>query len=78
MMAVSESISDKDGHTWPMAGLLPGQVRMQGRLAGLTVKPPSGAKGEAVYRSGSLTASYFYNFFPSNPAAAASLLGWRS
>jgi cobyrinic acid a,c-diamide synthase len=43
-----------------------------------TVKHPSGAKGEAVYRSGSLTASYFHNFPPSNPAAAASLLGWRS
>jgi cobyrinic acid a,c-diamide synthase len=39
-----------------------------------TVKHPSGAQGEAVYRTGSLTASYFHAFFASNPAAVASLL----
>jgi cobyrinic acid a,c-diamide synthase len=38
-----------------------------------TVKQPSGAQGEAVYRVGSLTASYFHSFFPSNPLAAARL-----
>jgi len=106
MMALSESITDKEGHTWPMAGLLPGHTRMQPRLAGLgsqgmptaagelrghtfhyskldtdvapvahAVKHPSGAEGEAVYRTGSLTASYFHAFFASNPEAAASLLG---
>jgi cobyrinic acid a,c-diamide synthase len=105
MMAVSESITDKDGHAWPMAGLLPGRVLMQARLAGLgsqgmstatgqlrghtfhyshletdampaahTIKHPSGAEGEAVYRAGSLTASYFHAFFASNPQAAAGLL----
>jgi len=105
MMAVAESITDKDGHAWPMAGLLPGQVKMQHRLAGLgaqgmptaagvlrghtfhysrletgaaaaahAVKHPSGAEGEALYRSGSLTASYFHAFFASNPEAAAGLL----
>jgi cobyrinic acid a,c-diamide synthase len=39
-----------------------------------TVKHPSGAQGEAVYRVGSLTASYFHSFFASNPEAAAGLL----
>ncbi|ALK95656.1 cobyrinate a,c-diamide synthase [Massilia sp. WG5] len=38
-----------------------------------TVKHPSGAQGEAVYRIGSLTASYFHGFFASNPLAAARL-----
>jgi cobyrinic acid a,c-diamide synthase len=38
-----------------------------------TVKHPSGAQGESVYRLGSLTASYFHGFFASNPVAAASL-----
>jgi cobyrinic acid a,c-diamide synthase len=38
-----------------------------------TVKHPSGAQGEAVYRHGSLTASYFHAFFASNPLATAGL-----
>jgi cobyrinic acid a,c-diamide synthase len=105
MMVLADSLADKDGNAWPMAGLLPGRVLMQPRLAGLgsqglatqagqmrghtfhysrletavsptawTVKHPSGAQGEAVYRVGSLTASYFHAFFASNPQAAASLL----
>lgn len=102
MMALADSLSDKAAQTWPMAGLLPGSVSMQARLAGLgsqgletpqgllrghtfhysrldttlaavasTVKHPSGVPGEAVYRHGSLTASYFHAYFASNPAAAA-------
>ena len=105
MMVLAESLADKEGRDWPMAGLLPGRVLMQQRLAGLgsqglatnagqmrghtfhysrletplapvawTVTHPSGAQGEAVYRVGSLTASYFHAFFASNPAAVASLL----
>lgn len=35
MMAVAESLTDQDGHSWPMAGLMPGRVLMQKRLGGL-------------------------------------------
>lgn len=104
MMAVADTLSNREGTTWPMAGLLPGSVSMQARLAGLgsqslatsqgqlrghtfhysrmatslvpvarTVKHSSGAEGEAVYRAGSLTASYFHAYFPSCPAAVAAL-----
>lgn len=104
MMALAESLQDKQGKDWPMAGLLPGKVAMQARLAGLgaqamptgqgalrghtfhysrlettvaaaatTQKHPSGAAGEAVYRVGSLQASYFHGYFPSNPAAVAAM-----
>ncbi|MES2742766.1 MAG: cobyrinate a,c-diamide synthase [Pseudomonadota bacterium] len=38
-----------------------------------TVKHPSGTQGEALYRAGSLTASYFHAYFPSNLAASAAL-----
>lgn len=38
-----------------------------------TIKHPSGQQGEAWYRHGSLTASYFHAYFPSNPAATAAL-----
>lgn len=105
MMALADAIVDKEGRSWPMAGVLPGEAKMQARLAGLgpqalatgagemrghtfhysrletatapaawTVKHANGAQGEAVYRVGSLTASYFHAFFASNPAATASLL----
>jgi len=104
MMAIADTLVDQAGHVWPMAGLLPGCVSMQERLAGLgpqgmpqpqgvvrghtfhysrietkiapmacTVKHPSGDNGEAVYRVGSLTASYFHGYFPSCPAAVAAL-----
>ena len=35
---------------------------------------PSGARGETIYRRGSLTASYFHAYFPSCPAAIGALL----
>lgn len=35
----------------------------------------TGRSGEAVYRHGSLTASYLHFYFPSNPCAVAQLLG---
>lgn len=104
MMALAETLQDKEGKEWPMVGLLPGKVLMQARLAGLgaqamptahgplrghtfhysrletaqpaaatTQKNPSGADGEAVYRIGSLQASYFHAYFPSNPAAVAAM-----
>jgi cobyrinic acid a,c-diamide synthase len=36
---------------------------------------PGDAPGEAIYRCGSLTASYFHAYFPSCPAAVAALFG---
>lgn len=106
MMVLADGLTDQEGQRWPMAGLLPGEVHMQARLAGLgahampteqgpvrghsfhysrletpapahvhTVKTSNGAQGEAVYRIGSLTASYFHAYFPSNPPAVAALLG---
>lgn len=104
MMALAATLDDGAGER-PMAGLLPGHVVVQKRLAGLgpqamptpqgalrghtfhysrletaapvmayTSKNPSGVQGEAVYRIGSLTASYFHGYFPSNPEAVAALL----
>nr|WP_315260543.1 cobyrinate a,c-diamide synthase [uncultured Duganella sp.] len=104
MMALADTLANKRGAVWNMAGLLPGAVAMQPRLAGLgpqglptphgvlrghtfhyskldtkvepaayTVKHPSAIQGEAWYRVGSLTASYFHAYFPSNPAATAAL-----
>ncbi|HJV84607.1 MAG TPA: cobyrinate a,c-diamide synthase [Noviherbaspirillum sp.] len=109
MMALTDSLADTDGQTWPMTGLLRGQVVMQKRLAALgsqgwstpqgqlrghafhysrletdvapfarTKRHPSGDAGEAIYRNGSLTASYFHAYFPSCPSAVAALFLGRA
>ena len=41
----------------------------------LRAQRPDGREGEAVYRVGSITASYVHFWFPSNPAAVAALFG---
>lgn len=109
MMALFDALVDKEGITHSMAGLLPGTVHMQRRLAAIghqAVSLPEGelrghtfhysktesrlaplsyarspheaastsARGEAVYRKGTLTASYVHFYFPSNPLAIAALL----
>jgi cobyrinic acid a,c-diamide synthase len=56
------------GHTFHYSRLDTGVAPMAH-----TVKHPSGIQGEALYRAGSLTASYFHAYFPSNPAAVAAL-----
>jgi cobyrinic acid a,c-diamide synthase len=104
MMALADSLTDLAGSAWPMAGLLPGRVLMQTRLAALgpqewtsahgqlrghafhyshletavvpiarAARHPSGDAGEAIYRCGSLTASYFHAYFPSCPRSVAAL-----
>ncbi len=42
--------------------------------AAQTLAYPSGARGETIYRRGSLTASYFHAYFPSCPPAISALL----
>lgn len=46
--------------------------------AAYTRKHPSGIDGEAIYRSGSLTASYFHAYFESCPAAVAAIFSASS
>ena len=56
------------GHTFHYSTLTTTQV-----ANAHTIKHPGGAAGEAVYKTGSLTASYFHAYFPSCPAAVAAL-----
>lgn len=44
----------------------------------LKARTPDGREGEALYRVGSLTASYMHGYFPSAPLATARLLGQAS
>jgi cobyrinic acid a,c-diamide synthase len=67
--AMSTAAGELRGHTFHYS-----QLDTALAPAAHTVKHASGAAGEAVYRTGSLTASYFHAFFASNPSAAAGLL----
>ncbi len=46
MMVVAESLTDAQGTQWPMAGLIPGQVVMQSRLAGIGMQSLATEQGE--------------------------------
>ncbi|WP_293776348.1 cobyrinate a,c-diamide synthase [uncultured Oxalicibacterium sp.] len=46
MMAMTESITDAQGKTWPMAGLLPGRITMHPKLAGLGMQWLTTDEGE--------------------------------
>ncbi len=105
MVYLCDALTDVDGATTPMLGLLPGAATMQRRFAALgmqqldthagpvrghtfhysrletplapvavAVRPDGGAgSGEAVYRAGSIVATYMHMYWPSNPLAAAAL-----
>lgn len=104
LLFLLQSLTDAQGRSAEMAGLLPGEATMQTRLANIgmqsapmpegelrghsfhyssmrsTLAPwcqtqpaRAGRRGEALYRLGRLTASYFHAYFPSNPAAVAAL-----
>ena len=57
------------GHTFHYSLL--GDRRWRRWRTPSSIRPAT--QGEAVYRVGSLTASYFHAYFPSNPAAVAAL-----
>jgi cobyrinic acid a,c-diamide synthase len=46
MMALADTLTDQAGTSWPMAGVLPGAVTMQQRLAGLGSQALTTAQGE--------------------------------
>lgn len=46
MMAITEGLVDQQGQSWPMAGLLPGKVIMQKRLAALGAQAVVTPQGE--------------------------------
>ncbi len=46
MMAITEGLVDQQGQSWPMAGILPGKVIMQKRLAALGAQALATPQGE--------------------------------
>jgi cobyrinic acid a,c-diamide synthase len=59
-----------DAHTFHYS-----RAELKGAPLTHALKHGSGKEGEAVWRQGTLTASYLHFYFPSNPRVAARLLG---
>ncbi|MEM5386329.1 cobyrinate a,c-diamide synthase [Paraburkholderia phymatum] len=110
MLYLLDSVTDTQGVTTPMLGLLPGHAAMQTRFTALgmqqiddgahgtltghtfhysrvstplapvrhATRAQSDAPGEAVYREGSIVATYMHGYWPSNPAFAAALFDGRA
>lgn len=55
MMVIADTLTDAEGKAWPMAGLMPGQVVMQQRLAGIGMQslamPAGELRGHAFHYS---------------------------
>ena len=103
MMLLLERLTDLEGRSHAMAGVLRGATIMQPRLQALAMQAVTldqgelrghtfhhsllhteepvwmrartlhGGAGEALFRRGRLTATYLHLYWPSSPAAAASL-----
>ena len=105
MLLCCEMLTDAQGKSAAMAGILPGNAHMRRRLAALGMQEviceeeslrghtfhyaelatalepairasyPDYRPGEAIYRHGSLVASFLHAYFPSAPLASLRLLG---
>jgi cobyrinic acid a,c-diamide synthase len=104
MLYLLDKLTDTQGVSTSMLGLLPGHATMQTRFTGLgmqqidsmhgpmtghtfhysklsmslsplrsATRPQGDAPGEAVYRVGSIVATYMHAYWPSNPAFTAAL-----
>ena len=75
MMALADSLTDQSGAEWPMAGILPGRVAMQKRLAGLGsqgLQTPQGAlRGHTFHYSTLTTAEVPFAQTVKHPSGAA-------
>ncbi|MEC5406424.1 cobyrinate a,c-diamide synthase [Paraburkholderia sp. MPAMCS5] len=109
MLYLLDQLTDTEGVSTPMLGLLPGHATMQTRFAALgmqqidsahgpmtghtfhysklsialvplchATRPQGDAPGEAVYRAGSIVATYMHAYWPSNPAFTAALFDGKA
>jgi len=109
MLYLLDRLTDTQGVSTPMLGLLPGHATMQTRFTALgmqqidslhgvmtghtfhyskvstalvplrsATRPQGDAPGEALYRAGSIVATYMHAYWPSNPAFAAALFNGQA
>jgi cobyrinic acid a,c-diamide synthase len=72
LMALCEEIVDPGGRPWPMAGLIPGRVRVQERLAAVGYREAEAVAGALFLRAGDRLRGHEFRYSRAElPAAAA-------
>jgi len=77
-MVLTEGLTDAQGNTWPMAGLLPGLARMSGKLAALGYRHATALSSNLLVEAGeSLRGHEFrYSSWVRDCGAAGSCAAW--
>ncbi|MFB9327630.1 cobyrinate a,c-diamide synthase [Paenibacillus aurantiacus] len=69
-MYLTEAIIDTEGRRYPMAGVLPGEVRMQRKLAALGYRELTGMAGNALLGEGGLAKGHEFHYSVYEPPVA--------
>jgi cobyrinic acid a,c-diamide synthase len=78
-MVLTEGLTDSAGHTWPMAGLLPGLTKMSGKLAALGYRHATALRPNLLANPGeSLRGHEFrYSTWERDTTATANAAAWE-
>jgi cobyrinic acid a,c-diamide synthase len=78
-MVLTEALTDSEGHSWPMAGLLPGVARMSGKLAALGYRHATALRSNLLAEPGdSLRGHEFrYSSWVRDTNAADDTAAWK-
>jgi cobyrinic acid a,c-diamide synthase len=78
-MVLTEGLTDSDGHTWPMAGLLPGFARMSGKLAALGYRHAAAVRANLLAEQGETLRGheFRYSFWVRDTSVADDTAAWE-
>jgi cobyrinic acid a,c-diamide synthase len=78
-MVLTQALEDSEGHSWPMAGLLPGIARMSGKLAALGYRQATALRTNLLAEAGeSLRGHEFrYSTWVRDTPLTADTAAWR-
>jgi len=78
-MVLTEGLTDSEGHTWPMGGLLPGFARMSGKLAALGYRHATALRPNLLAEPGEVLRGheFRYSSWVRDPATVGSCAAWE-
>jgi cobyrinic acid a,c-diamide synthase len=78
-MVLTHELMDAEGHTWPMAGLLPGGTRMTGKLAALGYRHATALKDNLLARAGESVRGheFRYSTWTCTPESIGTACAWQ-